>query len=87
MKIKFLFFASLREVFDCNEKFLDIPHDGILTPDLLLKNFSIAEKGPWLELLNKKKIVRVAINQTLVEWKSPLNDGDELAFLPPITGG
>ena len=87
MRIKVLFFASLREIFDCNEKFLDIPHDGILTPDLLLKNFSIAEKGPWLELLNKQKIVRVAINQTLVEWQSPLNDGDELAFLPPITGG
>ena len=87
MRIKVLFFASLREIFDCNEKFIDIPHDGILTPDLLLKNFSIAEKGPWLELLNKQKIVRVAINQTLVEWQSPLNDGDELAFLPPITGG
>ena len=87
MRIKVLFFASLREVFDCNEKFIDIPHDGTLTPDLLLKNFSIAEKGPWLELLNKQKIVRVAINQTLVEWQSPLNDGDELAFLPPITGG
>jgi molybdopterin synthase sulfur carrier subunit len=87
VRIKVLFFASLREIFDCNEKFLDIPHDGILTPDLLLKNFSIAEKGPWLELLNKQKIVRVAINQTLVEWQSPLNDGDELAFLPPITGG
>jgi len=87
MKIKVLFFASLRELFDSNEKIVDITHDGILTPDLLLKNFSITEKGPWLVLLNKQKKVRVAINQTLVEWQSPLSDGDELAFLPPITGG
>ena len=87
MKIKVLFFASIREIFDTNEKIVDITHDGILTPDLLLNNLSITEKGPWLVLLNKQKIVRVAINQTLVEWQSPLNDGDELAFLPPITGG
>ena len=87
MKIKILFFASIREIFDSNEKIVDITLDGILTPDLLLKSFSITEKGSWLVLLNKKKSVRVAINQTLVEWSSPLNDGDELAFLPPITGG
>tara|TARA_B110000003_G_C16402228_1_gene438805 strand:- start:274 stop:537 length:264 start_codon:yes stop_codon:yes gene_type:complete len=87
VKIKILFFASIREVFDCHEKIVDIKHDENLTPNVLIENFSITEKGPWLTLLNKKKIVRVAINQTLVEWQSPLRDGDELAFLPPITGG
>ncbi|MDB4042060.1 MoaD/ThiS family protein [Methylophilaceae bacterium] len=87
MKIKVLFFASIREIFDCNEKIVDITYDKNLTPDLLLENFSIIEKGPWLVLLGKKKSVRVAINQTITEWQSPLSDGDELAFLPPITGG
>ncbi|MDG2253308.1 MAG: MoaD/ThiS family protein [Methylophilaceae bacterium] len=87
MKIKVLFFASIREIFDCNEKIVDITHNANLTPDLLLENFSSTEKGPWLILLNKKKLVRVAINQTIAEWQSPLFDGDELAFLPPITGG
>lgn len=31
--------------------------------------------------------VRVAINQRFATPHTPLNDGDELAFLPPITGG
>ena len=31
--------------------------------------------------------VRVAINQEFASPQTPLAEGDELAFLPPITGG
>jgi molybdopterin converting factor small subunit len=31
--------------------------------------------------------IRVAINQQFAEAHTPLADGDELAFLPPISGG
>lgn len=31
--------------------------------------------------------LRVAINQRFATAHTPLNNGDELAFLPPITGG
>ena len=31
--------------------------------------------------------IRVAINHRFAGWEEPLRDGDELAFLPPITGG
>ena len=37
--------------------------------------------GPWSSSL------RVAINQTLVEPDHLVQPGDELAFLPPFTGG
>jgi molybdopterin converting factor small subunit len=31
--------------------------------------------------------VRVAINQQFADADTPLQPGDELAFLPPISGG
>ncbi len=31
--------------------------------------------------------VRVAVNQELVDLEARLADGDEIAFLPPVTGG
>jgi molybdopterin converting factor small subunit len=31
--------------------------------------------------------MRVAINQQFASWDALLNSGDELAFLPPISGG
>jgi molybdopterin synthase sulfur carrier subunit len=31
--------------------------------------------------------VMVAVNQEVVDWDSPIHDGDEVAFLPPVTGG
>jgi molybdopterin converting factor subunit 1 len=31
--------------------------------------------------------VRIAVNQELIERDAALHSGDEVAFLPPITGG
>lgn len=31
--------------------------------------------------------VRLAINGEIVDWVRPLQDGDELVFLPPVSGG
>ncbi|MCP5443608.1 MAG: MoaD/ThiS family protein [Chromatiaceae bacterium] len=31
--------------------------------------------------------VQISINQDVVEADSPIQDGDEVAFFPPVTGG
>ncbi|MBO9724400.1 MAG: MoaD/ThiS family protein [Novosphingobium sp.] len=31
--------------------------------------------------------IRYAVNGTLVQGEAPLADGDEIAFLPPVSGG
>ncbi len=31
--------------------------------------------------------VRIVINQRLQSWLSPVQDGDEVAFIPPVSGG
>ncbi|WP_369795443.1 MoaD/ThiS family protein [Synechococcus sp. GFB01] len=40
-----------------------------------------------LEPPDPSATIRVAINQRFAAWDSPLAGGDELAFLPPISGG
>ena len=42
----------------------------------------------WHQLdLGSLQGITVAVNQELVELDQPLKSGDELAFLPPFTGG
>lgn len=33
------------------------------------------------------KTMRVAINHHFCEWQQPLNDGDTIAFIQPVSGG
>ncbi|NDG74420.1 MAG: MoaD/ThiS family protein [Synechococcaceae bacterium WB8_1B_136] len=40
-----------------------------------------------LQLPGELSSVRVAINHEFTTADTPLHDGDELAFLPPISGG
>ena len=86
MKINILFFAGIREMFGIHEKCIEIK-ESKTSPEKLLKFLSEKEQGSWVELLNSKDSIRVAINQEISNWGDSLKDGDELAFFPPITGG
>lgn len=86
MRINILFFASLRELFDEERLALNI-ESKINTPIELIEYLAKHDMGPWDNLLQRKTTVRVAVNQSIKDWNSNIKDGDELAFLPPITGG
>jgi molybdopterin synthase sulfur carrier subunit len=80
-KIRILLFAGLREQAGwAEQQWPAAPQpDSVLTPRQL-----------WLKLhlpgaLDQQ--VRVAINHQFADADTPLQPGDELAFLPPISGG
>jgi molybdopterin synthase sulfur carrier subunit len=46
-----------------------------------------ARDGAWSRLFALDQRVMVAVNQELADSATPLSDGDEVAFFPPVTGG
>ncbi len=80
--IKVLFFAQVRELVGCDE--LSLPCDYASAEDL--RSALCVRGDKWALALESGKLL-VAINQTLAPLETPLNDGDEVAFFPPVTGG
>jgi molybdopterin converting factor subunit 1 len=77
-------FAGLREAAGWGERDLEIPAGA--TPRTLWRHLGLASP-PASEAGELPKERRVAINQAFATPDTPLADGDELAFLPPISGG
>ena len=47
----------------------------------------ISASYPGLANAEKTTPIKVALNQKMVDWDVTISDKDELAFLPPVTGG
>ena len=85
MNIKVLYFARIKESVNYSTEDITLPSDvGTITA---LKNFLAQRGDTWLELFDGKQTIRAAINHELVDNMAAINDGDEVAFFPPVTGG
>lgn len=84
MQLTVRLFARLREQ-------LGVEHETIQIPDSVdtvatLRDW-LAQRGhPWT-LLDGSERVLSAVNETMASPGTPLRDGDEVAFFPPVTGG
>lgn len=80
MKITVLFFASLADKAQQGQQQLDLASDVSL--DQL---YSQLQQQHGFELDTAK--IRVAINDEFASWEDAINDGDTIAFIPPVAGG
>ncbi len=81
--IKVLFFAQLREQLQCEQ--LELAFLPLTTISSLREQL-VADRPHWAEFLVSDKLL-FSVNQTLVKASHSINDGDEVAFFPPVTGG
>lgn len=82
-------FASLRDQLGSAGQQVSVPAPADLSA--LLEALIVTLAGPLepaaIRALLTGSNVRIAVNQRLVEGNMPLASGDEVAFLPPVTGG
>ena len=83
--LKVLFFARVKEQLDCAALELEW-RQAVADLDTLQEQLC-AERGDlWREVLGQDNMIR-AVNQVVMDANCPLQDGDEVAFFPPVTGG
>lgn len=82
--IEVVFFASLRETLGSSG--MRCPAVAAADIEQLLQYLSQQLTAQQMQDLSAPN-VRIAVNQQLVEGNIMLSDGDEVAFLPPVTGG
>ena len=83
--IKLLFFARLREDLGKSAEEIHLP-EHVRTVDALRQHL-MTRGEPWQSVLAPGKSLRVSVNQEMAQADTPVNEGDEVAFFPPVTGG
>jgi sulfur-carrier protein len=83
MSIQVRYFASLREALGSGET---LPFEADLTLGALREQL-IARGGAHAQMLQRGRALRCALNQVMADETTPVPDGAEVAFFPPVTGG
>jgi molybdopterin converting factor subunit 1 len=81
MRVKVLFFGRLKEIVGRAEDHAELS-DGAHLEDLFARY-----GGRFPELAKFRPSLVASVNQEFAVWNAPLSNGDEVAFLPPVSGG
>src|ERR1700734_2421052 len=81
MRVRVLFFGQLKEIVGAAEDDAELS-EGARVEDLFER---YARRFP--KLVEFRTAIAASVNQEYVQWRAPLVDGNEVAFLPPVSGG
>ncbi|MEW6694308.1 Molybdopterin synthase sulfur carrier subunit [Tepidimonas thermarum] len=83
MNVTLRFFAAIREAVGTDALTLQTSAAtlGALRDEL------IARGGAWAQVLARGRALRMAVDQVMADESTPLHEGAEVAFFPPVTGG
>ena len=81
ISVRVLFFASLADLMGERRRSLDLPVGSTIADalrDMAIDVPELAARAPH---------VSFAVNESFVSADASLSDGDELALIPPVSGG
>ncbi|MEW6371503.1 MAG: molybdopterin converting factor subunit 1 [Pseudomonadota bacterium] len=85
MHIELRFFASVREALGLAQERIELP-ETVRTVGQV-RDYLIARGGAWSEALAHQRALRMAFNHVMCGPETALQEGGEVAFFPPVTGG
>lgn len=79
-----LYFARLRETLHLEREQIAVP-DGV--HDVGGLTAWLRRRGAEWSVIDLTGAIRCAVNQEMATAGTPIADGDEVAYFPPVTGG
>ncbi len=83
--LNLLYFAWIKERMDRPGESIPLPVGVVTLADLAAHLRS--RDGAGARAFAQPTLVRAAVNQVFAAPETPIHDGDEIAFFPPVTGG
>ena len=83
MRLTIKYFASIREALGTGQEVVETTATTVQA----LRGELVARGGAYASSLASGRVVRVALNQVMVDAQAALVEGAEVAFFPPVTGG
>jgi len=85
MHIQLRFFASVREALGVSQENVSLPPHVATVGDV--RAYLVERGGKWAEVLAEGRALRMAYDQQMTDAATPIGEGGEVAFFPPVTGG
>jgi molybdopterin synthase sulfur carrier subunit len=85
MQIELRYFASVREQVGQGAERAEVPASVRTVGDL--RGWLRERGGQWAETLAEGRALRMAVDHAVARADTPLAEGCEVAFFPPVTGG
>jgi molybdopterin converting factor subunit 1 len=86
MRLNVLYFGVLKELFAVDRETIEVPAGTTVEDVLSLSRLRASNLRPSRES-EVWKVLAVAVNREYAERTTVLQDGDEVALLPPVSGG
>jgi molybdopterin synthase sulfur carrier subunit len=86
LRVRVVYLARLREALGCATETLTLPGTGPVTVAAILEQLR-ERGGAFAHELAAGRAFRVAVNHAMAGTDATVRSGDEVAILPPVTGG
>lgn len=85
MQVKLVYLARLRDALATKEERVELPAHVRDVAGLV--EWLRLRGATWDRELSNANRIRIAVDHKMAEGGTPIRDGAEVAFFPPVTGG